>query len=129
MIGLTPREARCLKVIKDFQEREDISPTFREIQELMGYKTPSNPYHIVKQLEEKGMIRMAGKGRNRAIIVVKGKFEDIAFQNQITVLKSALREIRKIAGEHPATQKSVRINEIASKGLSVADEIARGINK
>lgn len=67
---LTDRQRKVLDAIRTHVAERGFAPSFREIGEAAGLKSPSSVKHQLQALEEKGFIRMnANKGR--AIEVVE----------------------------------------------------------
>ena len=70
---LTDRQRKVLGAIKKHLVEQGFAPSFREIGEAAGLKSPSSVKHQLQVLDDKGFIRMnANKGR--AIEVVS--FDD-----------------------------------------------------
>ncbi|MBW6411834.1 winged helix DNA-binding protein [Clostridium weizhouense] len=53
---LTGKQKEIFNIIRDFIEKEKISPTVREICEISGLTSTSTVYGYIKRLEEKGYI-------------------------------------------------------------------------
>lgn len=71
--SLTDRQRKVLSAIKKHLAEQGYAPSFREIGNASGLKSPSSVKHQLEALDEKGFIRMnANKGR--AIEVVR--FDD-----------------------------------------------------
>src|SRR5438093_5219137 len=66
--GLTPRQQRVLRVIKESIEQRGFPPSMREIGDLVGLTSSSSVSHQLKVLEEKGLLRR-DPNRPRAIEV------------------------------------------------------------
>ena len=61
---LTDRQRKVLQAIRMHLDSHGFAPSFREIGEYAGLKSPSSVKHQLQALEEKGFIRMnANKGR------------------------------------------------------------------
>lgn len=61
---LTDRQRKVLDAIRLHIDEQGFAPSFREIGEAAGLKSPSSVKHQLQALEEKGFIRMnANKGR------------------------------------------------------------------
>lgn len=61
---LTDRQRKVLDAIKAHIEQRGFAPSFREIGQAAGLKSPSSVKHQLQALEDKGLIRMnANKGR------------------------------------------------------------------
>jgi repressor LexA len=56
--SLTPNEKSVLTFIADFIKKNDISPTFTEIQKAFGYSSVNSVQNYVRQLERKGYISL-----------------------------------------------------------------------
>lgn len=68
---LTDRQRKVLDAIRTHIDEQGFAPSFREIGNAAGLKSPSSVKHQLQVLEDKGFIRMnANKGR--AIEVVAG---------------------------------------------------------
>lgn len=66
---LTDRQRKVLDAIRSHIDEQGFAPSFREIGEAAGLKSPSSVKHQLEALEEKGFIRMnANKGRAIEII-------------------------------------------------------------
>ncbi|GAA6122842.1 transcriptional repressor LexA [Bifidobacterium psychraerophilum] len=62
--ALTPRQSKVLNAIRTHISARGFAPSFREIGDVAGLKSPSSVKHQLEVLEEKGYIRMsANKGR------------------------------------------------------------------
>lgn len=78
---LTDRQRKVLGAIKKHLAEQGFAPSFREIGEGAGLKSPSSVKHQLQVLDEKGFIRMnANKGR--AIEVVS--FDDTSSSSKAT---------------------------------------------
>ena len=61
---LTERQRRILEAIMTYQNERGFAPSFRDIGEAAGLKSPSSVKHQLQALEQKGYIRLnANKGR------------------------------------------------------------------
>ncbi|QOL35309.1 transcriptional repressor LexA [Bifidobacterium lemurum] len=62
--ALTDRQRKVLEAIRTHIDAHGFAPSFREIGEYAGLKSPSSVKHQLQTLEDKGFIRMnANKGR------------------------------------------------------------------
>lgn len=62
--SLTERQRLVLEAVRAHIARQGFAPSFREIGEAVGLKSPSSVKHQLQALEEKGFLRMnANKGR------------------------------------------------------------------
>ena len=110
---LTDRQLKVLEAIKSHVLECGYAPSFREIGQVSGLKSPSSVKHQLKVLEEKGLIRMnANKGR--AIELVSGFQEEepmaqiLSFPQQEEVSESILQShdvplVGRIAAGVPIT--------------------------
>ena len=68
--SLTDRQRKVLDAIRTHISEQGFAPSFREIGEAAGLKSPSSVKHQLQALEEKGFIRMnANKGRAIEVVV------------------------------------------------------------
>ena len=68
-LGLTPRQADCLEVIRIFIEVEGISPSYDDILEALKLESKSGAYRLVTALEERGHInRVPGRARSISLV-------------------------------------------------------------
>jgi len=56
ILMLTIKQKKVLDIINEYIEKNKISPTIREIQELVGLKSTSTIHEYIKRLEKKGYI-------------------------------------------------------------------------
>ena len=71
--ALTERQRKVLDAIKTHLAQRGFAPSFREIGEAAGLKSPSSVKHQLQVLEEKGFIRMsANKGRAIEVVDPEG---------------------------------------------------------
>ena len=71
--ALTERQRKVLDAIKTHLAQRGFAPSFREIGEAAGLKSPSSVKHQLQVLEEKGFIRMsANKGRAIEVVDLEG---------------------------------------------------------
>lgn len=69
-MSITERQQSVLDFIKKFQREHGYSPTQREIQEGMGFKSSNAPVNHLSALERKGFIRRT-PWVQRSIVVLK----------------------------------------------------------
>ena len=72
MISPTPRQAECLGFIGAFIETHGFAPSTEEMRAHLGLASKSGVVRILKELQERGLIRRL-RDRARAIEVVKGR--------------------------------------------------------
>lgn len=81
--ALTDRQRKVLQAIRSHIDEQGFAPSFREIGEAAGLKSPSSVKHQLMALEDKGFIRVnANKGR--AIEVVAGTGDHTVEARQTT---------------------------------------------
>lgn len=56
MSELNKKQQQCLNFIKEFVDERGVAPTVREIEEELGYRSPSSAQYVVDQLIELGYI-------------------------------------------------------------------------
>lgn len=66
MRSLTPRQTEILEFLREFRQEEGSAPTYREIANHFGFKSPKAASDHVCALEKKGYVRRHG-GRSRGI--------------------------------------------------------------
>lgn len=91
MIPLTPPQSKALKFIRSFSLEHGYSPTYSEIAHGVGAKHKSRVHYIVKQLEERGAVRVL-PNRKRAIEIVTPGLDFLAGDLRREVDKIAARE-------------------------------------
>ena len=112
---LTERQRKVLDAIRLHIDEQGFAPSFREIGEAAGLKSPSSVKHQLQVLEDKGFIRMnANKGR--AIEVVAPPPE-----NTVAVTANTVEE-------HPAGIYAFPSESIAeSQDVPLVGRIAAGV--
>lgn len=68
--GLSRREQDTLDCIKEYMLKYNVTPTIREICDMLGIKSPSAAHHHFKKLIELGYITPHGENTDR--YTVKG---------------------------------------------------------
>jgi repressor LexA len=87
--SLTIKQKKVYSAIESYIKKNGISPTVREIGELMGEKTPGSVQGILNRLEQKGVIRkQAGMARSIRLV----SLEDVMYSNPVYI-----PEIKKIS--------------------------------
>lgn len=71
---MTKKQKEILTVISDYIKEEGISPTIREICDIVGLKSSSTVHTHIKKLEKQGYIKMI-KDSPRSIRVLKEHLE------------------------------------------------------
>lgn len=67
---LSPKQKRVYDVIKLFIETNNYSPTIREINLILGYKSPNTTWYYLKKLKEEGYIETT-KHKYRTISLIE----------------------------------------------------------
>ena len=110
--GLSSTLEKTLEVIKDFIEREGMSPTVYELAEILGVSAPSVHAQIVR-LEKKNYIQRT-KGKTRSIEVLEDSF---LFARQVK-----LPVVGNVAAGAPILAVENIIGEIAVSSSDVRGE-------
>jgi SOS-response transcriptional repressor LexA len=67
--GLTPKQAKFLKVLRDFIEQNGYSPSYEEMKQMNDMKSKSNVHEYIKNLEKRGYLTYE-KYCNRTITLI-----------------------------------------------------------
>ena len=70
-MSLTPKESAFCHFLADYQTRTGLAPTYREIAEHLGLRALGSVQQYVRQLTAKGYLAVEGKGRARALKLVR----------------------------------------------------------
>lgn len=70
MMGLAPKQKQIYDYIVEYMENNGFAPSYREIQDAMGYKSISTVFQELDAIEKKGFIERPIPGSPRAILVV-----------------------------------------------------------
>lgn len=117
---LTERQRKVLDAIRLHIDEQGFAPSFREIGEAAGLKSPSSVKHQLQVLEDKGFIRMnANKGR--AIEVVAPPPENIAAVTANTVEEHAA-DIYAFPSESIAESQDVPLVGRIAAGVPITAE-------
>lgn len=117
---LTERQRKVLDAIRLHIDEQGFAPSFREIGEAAGLKSPSSVKHQLQVLEDKGFIRMnANKGR--AIEVVAPPPENTAAVTASTVEEHAA-DIYAFPSESIAESQDVPLVGRIAAGVPITAE-------
>lgn len=117
---LTERQRKVLDAIRLHIDEQGFAPSFREIGEAAGLKSPSSVKHQLQVLEDKGFIRMnANKGR--AIEVVAPPQENTAAVTANTVEEHAA-DIYAFPSESIAESQDVPLVGRIAAGVPITAE-------
>ena len=99
---LTARQRQILEFIRDFQQREGISPTHREIRDRFGYSSYGTVHKHLKLLEQKGYLKRhwnQKRGVELTGSAASAQAERVPYFGRI----AAGRPIEAIAGDEQVT--------------------------
>jgi repressor LexA len=117
--GLTPRQQRVLRVIKESIEQRGFPPSMREIGDLVGLTSSSSVSHQLKVLEEKGFLRR-DPNRPRAIEVFLP--EVLAARRSISAAVESSYDETGIGDAAPPATYVPLLGRIAAGGPILAEE-------
>jgi repressor LexA len=67
--GLTAKQLKCFKFIKNYIAKKTISPSYEDIKKAVGLQSKNSVNVYIKNLEERGWLkRIPGKARSIQII-------------------------------------------------------------
>ena len=100
---LTKRQSEILEFIRDFQRREGISPTHREIRDRFGYSSYGTVHKHLKLLEQKGYLKRHWNQKRG--VELTGSEDDGATARRVPYFGriAAGRPIEAIAGDERVT--------------------------
>lgn len=61
-MNLTKKQQRLLTTYKAYTEQHGINPSYRELQEILGYKSPASIWRFIKKLQQNGLLQQKQKG-------------------------------------------------------------------
>jgi repressor LexA len=70
MIGLTPAQDRVYRFVKEYIEQSGHAPSYEEIRINLGFKSLNAVSKHLKQIEDRGYLRIPGKNRKRVLELV-----------------------------------------------------------
>jgi len=117
--GLTPRQQRVLRVIKESIERRGFPPSMREIGDQVGLTSSSSVSHQLKVLEEKGFLRR-DPNRPRAIEVFLP--EIMAARRSISAADETSYDETGVGDAAPPATYVPLLGRIAAGGPILAEE-------
>lgn len=68
--GLTPKEKAVLNYLEEYFDEHAMAPSYREIKDHFGYASYFSVQRYLKQLEEKGYVKLGESNEKRAISLV-----------------------------------------------------------
>ena len=117
--GLTPRQQRVLRVIKESIEQRGFPPSMREIGDAVGLTSSSSVSHQLKVLEEKGFLRR-DPNRPRAIEVFLP--EIMAARRSISAADETSYDETGVGDAAPPATYVPLLGRIAAGGPILAEE-------
>lgn len=69
-MGLTPAQERVYQFLRNYVDRHGYAPSYEEIRSGLGFQSLNAVFKHLKQIEERGYIRIAGKNKKRALELV-----------------------------------------------------------
>ncbi len=73
MVGLTPAQNRVYLFVKEFIDQHGHAPSYEEIRTNLGFKSLNAVFKHLKQIEDRGYLRIPGKNRKRVLELVSLK--------------------------------------------------------
>ncbi|MDA8308112.1 MAG: transcriptional repressor LexA [Deltaproteobacteria bacterium] len=70
MVGLTPAQDRVYRFVKGYIDQHGHAPSYEEIRTNLGFKSLNAVSKHLKQIEDRGYLRIPWKNRKRAMEVV-----------------------------------------------------------
>jgi repressor LexA len=117
--GLTPRQQRVLKHIKESIEKRGYPPSMREIGEAVGLTSSSSVAHQLRVLEEKGFLKR-DPNRPRALEVFLP--EVMAARRSISAADDSSFDPTGVGDALPAASYVPVVGRIAAGGPILAEE-------
>lgn len=100
-MGLTQRQEECFDFIVGYLDGKLKAPSLDEIQDFLGLRSKSGAHRIVKELEDRGLIRRL-PNQARAIEVVEGRSPGFV----VDPVPEVRRAIEAYAASHRITVKT-----------------------
>ncbi|GAA0390326.1 MarR family transcriptional regulator [Paenibacillus motobuensis] len=95
---LTRRQAEVLQFIKSFVSKNGYPPTVREIADHMHYQSASTAFQLLEVLEKKGYITKSDSPRTIKVIEQEGLKKSEGYgRNDVSRMKAALQNILDIS--------------------------------
>jgi repressor LexA len=69
-MGLTPAQERVYRFVRDYIDRHGYAPSYEEIRSNLGFKSLNAVFKHLKQIEERGYLRIPWKNKKRAVELV-----------------------------------------------------------
>ena len=69
-MGLTPAQERVYRFVRDYIDRHGYSPSYEEIRSNLGFQSLNSVFKHLKQIEERGYLRIPWKNKKRALELV-----------------------------------------------------------
>ena len=66
-MGLTPAQERVYQFVRSFILEHGYAPSYEEIRSRMGFKSLNAVFKHIKQIEERGFLKLPGSNKKRAL--------------------------------------------------------------
>ena len=70
--GLTPKQAKFLKFLANFIDKNGYTPSYEEMKQVLNYKSKSRIHAFVHSLRKRGYVRLIPYMKRSIIITSKG---------------------------------------------------------
>lgn len=104
-MGLTEKQAMCLKFIKERIAEQGVAPSFEEMKEHMGLRSKSGVHRIITALEARGHIRRLNH-QARAIALVRDG--SARFADWDSVAMTIMRLVQESDRQHLSRTKALK---------------------
>ncbi len=69
-MGLTPAQERVYRFVRDYIDRHGYAPSYEEIRSNLGFQSLNAVFKHLKQIEERGYLRIPWRNKKRALELV-----------------------------------------------------------
>lgn len=70
-MGLTPAQERVYRFVRSYIDQHGYAPSYEEIRSNLGFRSLNAVFKHLKQIEERGYLRIPWKNRKRALELVR----------------------------------------------------------
>jgi repressor LexA len=77
-MGLTPAQERVYRFVREYIDRHGYAPSYEEIRSNLGFQSLNAVFKHLKQIEERGYLRIPWKNKKRALELVPLQTENAA---------------------------------------------------
>lgn len=67
---MTPKQLELYDFIKEYRAKHRMAPTYRQMMDAIGSKSPNTPYNMVGLMVEEGVLKKT-KGRARSVDIAR----------------------------------------------------------